>query len=387
MANGPGKSKVTKRRVSPFTILLTVTAVLTVLAVALLIYQNFDPNKKDGAVILDERAGNYLFSLESGQSDSYYPFGTTRLLKVEQTKVELLNLSGSVEDSVVETFTSPQVFIQGDIAIVYDQGGTSYHTFGKNGLGFSGRVSDPIESVTLSRDGKIAMVLDRDETNGVLRVLNSDGSLMMEWVSLDSQNSGFIIMASFANDSSFIDVSLLNTNRAEPMSLVNRFSLEDSRVGERIAQYQMTGTSPILSIIDNGAKTAFIGERQITTVASGQIVQAASFAVIKSVSHSQNGLAILATDTVGGRDALYYLSDLAQANAGTPLNLGDEVLAPVSSGRYTAIADGELVWLLTDGKLKDARSFDLKSQVSAITVDDNGSILAVCRDEVRRIMP
>ena len=369
MANRPVQKKKNKRTVSPFTVLLLVTAVLTVLAVALLVYQNFDADTGGKTLIKDERAGDLLFSLEDNTGSNLYAFGTTRLLSVEQSKVELLNLSGSVEDSVVETLGTPTVVILHDVAVVYDQGGVNFHYFTKNGLSFSAETTDPIESLSLSHDGKMALVLDRDKTNGVLRVLDADGDLLMEWLALDAQNSGYIIMSAFADDSSFIDVSLLNTNRSNPISLVNRFSLEAGRVGERIGQYQMTAESPVMSIVDQGEKTAFITDRQITTNDQGKILQAASFAMIQSVS------------------GLYYLNDLAQAKAGTALELSDEAGEPVSSGRYTAIADGEKIWIVKNGQTGQAISYDMKSTVLSIAVDANGYILSVCRDDVRRIVP
>lgn len=387
MANRPSKKKNKKRRLSPFTILLLVTAVLTVLAVALLVYQNFDADSSGAAIIQDERAGESLFSLDEIDATSLHPFGTTRLLLIEQAKVELLNLSGSVEDSLIETMAAPSLVVRQDVAVVYDQGATSYHYFTKNGLSFFGRAEDPIESLSLSNDGKLALVLNRDNTNGVLRVLDSDGSLLMEWVALDAQNSGYIIMSAFAEDSSYIDVSLLNTNRSNPISLVNRFSLEDLRMGERLGQYQMDSSTPVMSIIDQGDKTAFITDRQITTIDQGRTVQAASFAMIESVSSSDTGLSILATDSIGARLGLYHLKDLAQANPGTALELSDEAGVPKSAGRYTAIADGERVWLIADGRMDQARSYDMKTTVQAIDVDSNGQILVVCRDEVRRIAP
>lgn len=387
MANRPVQKKKNKRTVSPFTVLLLVTAVLTVLAVALLVYQNFDADTGGKTLIKDERAGDLLFSLEDNTGSNLYAFGTTRLLSVEQSKVELLNLSGSVEDSVVETLGTPTVVILHDVAVVYDQGGFNYHYFTKNGLRFSAETADPIESLSLSHDGKIALILDRDKTNGVLRVLDADGDLLMEWLALDAQNSGYIIMSAFAEDSSFIDVSLLNTNRSNPISLVNRFSLEAGRVGERIGQYQMTAESPVMSIVDQGEKTAFITDRQITTNDQGKILQAASFAMIQSVSAGDSGLAVLAQETVGGRMGLYYLNDLAQAKAGTALELSDEAGEPVSSGRYTAIADGEKIWIVKNGQTGQAISYDMKSTVLSIAVDTNGYILSVCRDDVRRIVP
>ena len=67
MANRPVQKKKNKRTVSPFTVLLLVTAVLTVLAVALLVYQNFDADTGGKTLIKDERAGDYFSALRTIQ--------------------------------------------------------------------------------------------------------------------------------------------------------------------------------------------------------------------------------------------------------------------------------------------------------------------------------
>ncbi len=387
MAKGPQRKKKTARRISPFTVLLILTAVLTVLTAAVVIVQNFDIRADGKKEITDAPAGELSFTVDSNEADQLYAFSSNRVLQVGPGKIELLNLSGSVEDEVTSNITSPRVLQSNKHAFVFDLGSHQYFLFDSSGLLYNAVSDDIIEAAAISSTGHVALILDRPNTNGVLRVLDETGELLMEWVSLDSRSSGYIIMTSFAEDGSYIDVSLLNTNRAETQNQINRFSLDEDMIGERIAQFQIGDKSPILQIVNHGQKAAFISERKVTVADGGQVLDGVEFAHIEAVTATDKGLALLATDTVGSRYGLYILSDLASKNAGTPLMLGELTKSPVSRGRYTAIADGSIVWLVTDGKIDAAKSFDLKSDVYHFDIDEKGHILAVTATEVRRIVP
>lgn len=387
MARTQNKKSQSKRKISPFTVLLITTGFLTLFAAAIVIFQNFDIQADSHKEIADAPAGELSFSPEMEDAVNLHPLGSTRLIRVSKSVIELVNLSGSSEDSINTTLASPQIVSMGDYALVFDQGGFQYYLLNRNGLVFSGTVNDPIESAALSPHGLVSLILDRQETNGVLHVLAQDGSLIMEWVALDSQNSGYIIVSDFASDSTYIDVSLLNTNRSDTGSLLNRFSLEKSRLGERIAQYQVDSNSAVIAIINSSERTAFISDRNIYTVNQGALLKGAEFASIYAAAPYGKGAAIIAADTVGGRYKLYSLVDLASVNAGEGLALGENPGIPVSSGRYMAIADGEKVYLITDGKVSKPTVFDLKSNVLSLGLDEHGTILLVTRDEVRRITP
>ncbi len=376
-----------KRVISPFTILLIITAVLTLAAAGIVIYQNIDLQADSPRKIADAPAGELAFIPEAEESTNLYALGSTRLIRLNKSRIELLNLSGSAEESISTTLATPQVVTVADYALIYDQGGFKYYLFDRNGLIYTGTSNDPIESVSLSSDGLVSLILDRMDTNGVLRVLSGDGSLLMEWVALDSQNSGYIIVADFAYDSSYIDVSLLNTNRSDTTSLVNRFSLEAVRLGERIAQYQLDSDSAILKIINASQKTAFVSDRHLYTVNQGSVLEAANFASIYAATRYGEGTAIVAADSIGGRYKLYCLTDLAAMNPGTGLELGENPGIPVSRGRYTAIADGEELILISNADMSRVSRFDMKSSILSVGLDDNGNILLVTRDEVRRLTP
>lgn len=379
------KKGIKKRRLSPFSILLILTAVLTATAVVLVVIQNFDRQAGGRTTILDAPAGELAFTLEMGESSSLYPFSSSRLIRVGQSSIELLNLSGSAEDEVAIAMASPEVIENGQYALVFDQGGQQYYLLSRNGLLYSGNALDPIESASISASGNVALILDRSNTNGVLTVLDEYGDLLMEWVALDAQNSGYVIFSEFAEDSSYIDVSLLNTNRAERVNLVNRFSLESNLLGERIAQYQIDVQSTIVSMVHQNGQTAFISEREIKVADGSQMLDGASFGSILSVAAEDSGISILATETLGGQYALYHFSEVSALDPGTPLMLENNPGMLVSSGRYTAVADGEIVWFVVDGNLSNAVSYDMKSSVHSISIDESGNLLVVCHDAVRRI--
>lgn len=387
MAQTQAQKKRKKKAVSPFTILLIITAVLTMAAVALVLFSHLDVSAGKPPAIADAPAGEQAFTYEFDEASSLQPLGSTRLLRISKSQIDLLNLSGSSEETINTTMVSPHYIAKDDYGLVYDQGGKSYYLFNRNGLIHSGSAEDPIESASVSQDGLLALILDQKDTNGVLRVLAADGSMQMEWVALDSQNSGYVIRADFATDSSYVDVSLLNTTRTDTGTILNRFSLEDKQVGERLAQFHIDGNKAVLAILNSREKTAFVTDRTFYTVTKGNLAEAASFASISSLSSYGEGAAIVATDTIGGRYQLYCINDLGSMNPGKGLALGESPGAPLSRGRYTALADGDTVYLVTDQKAADARRFDLKSNVLSLGIDEQGHILVVTRDEVRRITP
>ncbi|NJP39899.1 hypothetical protein HCH52_02365 [Oscillospiraceae bacterium HV4-5-C5C] len=367
-----------------FLLLLAFIAALTLLVV--LIVRKNSPQTAGSTA--DAAAGQLLFNLSDHQADKLWAIGTDKLLEKKGTTLSLLSLDGQQREVLFQDYDDPQIVSASGRVLIYELSGYRYNVIDANQNLYGGTTAAPIAGGALSDQGACALILDTEDSKGQVSVYNTSGDKLFDWQAQDSTFSGYPIKLLFSPDGQTLDVALYNTESNEPKSFINRFDLNQEQLGQRLAQFQPDSTGPVggLAYFDAGTMVA-ADDHQLFKLADGQIENWLSLGTIYSLTSVNEQVLLIASATVGDQASAYMLNTTTDSLPETSLALGDQPSVPKISGNLAAVSSGQQLWLISQGKLDSARSYDLKSEITSFDLDSKGRILCVTEDAVRLIKP
>lgn len=329
------------------------------------------------------------FAIAPDEADGITPFGAERLIKVTGDSVSLLNIAGGVEFRLNIQLREAQVLLLGDRALLYDRQGTQYCMLNASGLVFQGQTESSIESAVGSAAGRVAFILSPPDTRGALLVLDRDGRQILEWISRQSTESGYLIAAAFSGRDRAVHVSLMNTDGAAIRPIIKRFSLETGTSGtEQLSiSPNLNGALPLIAPAHDrhlwlsDGRTLYDYDED-----TGVISVLYNFRVIRSMTPYRDGAAVIAGLPDQGGLQLFCLSgDPGDAAAESGIQLGEEPGVPIVSGRYLAVGDGSRILTVSQGNLSRPKWLSLADPVLALGLNADGDLLSVSANAVIRL--
>ncbi|MDD2214381.1 MAG: DUF5711 family protein [Oscillospiraceae bacterium] len=336
----------------------------------------------------DAAAGQLMFNLSDHQADKLWAIGTEKLLEKKGDTLSLLSLDGQQREVLFQDYDNPQVISANGRILIYELSGYRYNVIDATQSLYGGTTDAPIAGGALSAQGACALILDTDASKGQVSVYNASGDKLFDWLAQDSTLSGYPIKLAFSPDGETLDVALYNTESNEPKSFINRFDLSQEQLGQRLAQFQPDGSGPIggLAYLNDDFMAA-ANDHQLFKISNAQIQNWLSLGTIYSLTSVNGQVLLIASATVGEQASAYILDATADSLPETALALGDQPSVPQVSDDLAAVSSGQMVWLISQGKLDHAQAYDLKSEVTSFDLDSQGRILCVTEDAVRLIKP
>lgn len=384
--------KTTKRKLHPTGLLAILLLILIVVLTAVLVLLKTPLLQTEQQLAVqpeDVVAGELVLPLAVTQAQQYYPFGTSLLLRVQNNRVEVLNLEGQVEYSFDGFYDQPLLrYVEGRLLLV-DSQGFSYALLSSEGVIYSGQSQSPILGARLSPGGLVALVLESEGSKGVLRMLDATGNLLFDWTVQNEKESGYLLSAEFALDEKSVYVSLLNLSGAKPSPLINRFGLESHQLGQILAQYKPSSQEALPLLIPLTQSVYFVGSQEVVWQQ-----EEAQTVVFQSNAISQAGylgkemyvLASRSQEESDGNVGL-YVTEKEQFRTESQQLLPDVPREVQSVGNYLAVSLGDDVMLFSSLNLSKPTTFPLYGRLLRFQLGNRGELLCVCTDGVRRIAP
>lgn len=208
----------------------------------------------DSSIRLSAQSG---FDCEFAEAQKLYPFGEG-VLKVTPDRVSYLTVSGNEVYGNDMNYQNPQCVFNNGKAAVADIDGYGFSVFDSESVIFSISTQNQIKYISLSNDGKCAIVTDSDDSYGQVSIYDEKGNFIADWVSYDS---GYPISAQFNDASDILAITSVNTNGAEfqPfLKLLSITSKNDSYEASDYAVYSLdVGAVPGLITYSGNSLYAF----------------------------------------------------------------------------------------------------------------------------------
>ncbi len=198
---------------------------------------------------------DYLaFDYELSDYENIYPLGNG-FLKVSKDSLLYLNYKGqSIYDENLE-MESPRCVTAGSYALIVDMAGSSYLVCNTETLVHRGQVTNTIDYGSINEQGYACLIYDKPGTMGRAKFFSPEGKTLFEW---ESEKSGFIVSAAIAPHAARIDVSVYNTDKASPYSLLRAFGKDGS--GLSMVQLDVDDLLPLV-LYDEDGNPALCGEK------------------------------------------------------------------------------------------------------------------------------
>ena len=176
---------------------------------------------------------NYPVALEDASSAQYERY-RGYLLCVNETAVMAFDTDGKSLWAVGIHMSNPILQVNGNYYMVAERGGKKIMAFDGKRLLFETQADGNIKSASISSNGDIAVVSDKEYYKGAVIVINKNGDRIFSW------NSGAdaVIDADISAGSRRLAVSLLNTEDGA----LSRVMLFDISKTESYAQAEFSGS-------------------------------------------------------------------------------------------------------------------------------------------------
>ena len=208
----------------------------------------------------DVLAAGEPFSFEMGSSQVFALAGEG-LAIASATGLQLLDAEGYTVAKQVFSLETPAVATSPVLSAFYDVGGTALHVARPNGVCESLPTEGAIISVTVSESGYLAVSTELTGYKGLVRVYNSELTLLYEWYS----RTGYLLLARVTPDGRGMVASSVTTAG----SVLHFFSLEREEEQARyVAQDELLLEFDFLS---DGRMAAVSGERLLLLDSAGAV--------------------------------------------------------------------------------------------------------------------
>ncbi len=373
-----------KKKISALNRLILIA--LSVALISLILIFIFPPQTEETEVDnvnLDEIG----FDIKTSEAGNYTAMGVDHVLWVDGSGIAVLNVAGAEVLRIDVIMADPIVVQNGDYTLVAEFDGYKYCVLTTAGAVYQGKTEDPIKSAAVGPRGHAALVLDKIETKGVLRVLDPKGASLFDWFSLDKVQSGFILGAAFSSDNSRLMVSLLNTDSDLSFPIINFFSLYQQNLGEKLVTLTPKGFGAITYMEALGPQRMLFASSTSLGVLEGEGLQGRiEFSRIKSVVTVDDKIIVLAAVLENDPLKLYSWngkSDTVQALDAQVF--GEASLNLPGNKSYFAIADKQTVYIYSAASLKLIRTLGLPDNLIGGSINDEASVLYMTRYEIKRM--
>lgn len=327
------------------------------------------------------------FDIKTSEAGNYLPMGIDHVLWIDGSGLAVLNVAGAEVKRIDYIMTDPIIVQNGEYTLVAEFDGFKYCVLTTNGEVYKGKTEDPIKSAAVGSNGHAALVLDRRETKGVLRVIDPKGVGLFDWFSQDRVQSGFILGAQFSSDNSRIMVSLLNTDSDVSFPIVSVFSLYPQTLGEKLLSLTPEGFGPITYMKALGPQRMLFSSSTQVGILDGSGIQAnLQFSRIKSVIAVDNRIIILAAKNENDPLLLYNWNGSSQeAQTFGEEHYSEAATALSTNGAYFAIGDNQNINIYSAASLRLQHSLALRDNLIGGSVNQESSIIYMTRYEIKRL--
>ncbi|MDI9497759.1 MAG: hypothetical protein QM270_04640 [Bacillota bacterium] len=330
-------------------------------------------------------AGELVLKLDALGLDArqLWVLAPDRLLFADGQQVKLLTPAGRVVAEAELSLPEVDVTLVGDVALVTGPRAYRYAVWDRSGERYQGLSEEPIVGYSLSTQGRIALLLDKADSIGLLRVLDHDGGHLFDWTARDVLQSGHVIQSVFDSSDRYLDVLLLNTSASEAQALVSRFSLADQDLGERLLRFEPQGAGVLVwagRAPDGGllcaSRTELLLERENQLQPIWQQPAFDAFVASGDWVHA------VARSSVGGRRSYYRVALDGRATEGIAVPEQAKDLA--AAGSRAIMTDGSaLLEFSRDGD--SFRRHEVYSEIVSSRLLADGSAYVMTGDELRRL--
>lgn len=327
------------------------------------------------------------FEIKTSEAGNYTPMGVDHIIWVDGSGIAVLNVAGAEVLRIDTLIADPIVVQNGDYALVAEFDGYKYCVLTSSGAIYQGKTEDPIKSAAVGPRGHAALVLDRLDTKGVLRVIDPSGDNLFDWVSLDRVESGFILGAGFSSDNSRLMVSLLNTDSDVSFPIVNVFSLYQQNLGTKLFSLNPPDFGPITYLKALGTQRLLFSSPTAVGIMNAEGLQGRiSFSRIKSVIAVDDRVIILAAENDEAPLRLYNWNGRDEKAKAIDEQVFTEAAMelPGDSG-YFAIGDNQTIYLYAAGSLRLVRTVSLPENLIGGSVNAEAGLLYMTRFEIKRL--
>ncbi len=327
------------------------------------------------------------FEIKTSEAGNYTPMGVDHIIWVDGSGIALLNVAGAEVLRIDTLITDPIVVQNGDYALVAEFDGFKYCVLTASGVVYQGKTEDPIKSAAVGPRGHAALVLDRLDTKGVLRVFDSAGEKLFDWVSLDRVESGFILGAGFSSDNSRLMVSLLNTDSDISFPIINVFSLYQQNLGTKLFSLAPADFGPITYLKALGPQRLLFSSPTSVGILDGEGLQGrVYFSRVKSVISVDDRIIILAAENDEAPLKLYNWNGRAEkAEAIDAHEFSEAAMELPGNSGYFAIGDNQVIFMYEAGSLRLVRTVSLAENLIGGSINSEASLLYMTRFEIKRL--
>lgn len=308
----------------------------------------------DQAIRLSAQGG---FECEYAEAQKLYAFGEG-ILKVTDSRVAYLTLSGNEVFSKNVSYSTPQCYVKNDRAVVFDQDGYGFIVLNTEEVLVEMPTSNKIKSAILSNDGICAVITDSDEAYGMVTMYSITGSVISEWT---SYNSGYPIACAFTPEDDCLAVTTVNTTGAVVKPYIRLFSIiptDNGTTAEDYAVYTMDDTDIFSAVLYCGSRLYTFSSNKIYTIENDVVTPLeGEYGSINQVNAVGNSLFVVYADGVDQMNKLAIIGN----NGDTVYNsaVGSEINAvSVTDNLYALSIDRRIYVFNKDGDIISDISVD-----------------------------
>jgi hypothetical protein len=362
-------------------IILIVLAFLLLIAAIVLVFSipeaTILPQSTETAATQPQlRAG---FDCDAIEAQKLYPFGEG-VVKLTNNRLAYLNIAGTEVFATEIDMTSPFCVQRGAWLVAADRDGTSYVCINEQGVLYTGKREGRISGIAIHPAGTVALIEDRHDSTGVISMLEPQtGKLLYECF---LPESGYVLSVSFPTSSPYFDIALLNTDGSAVRPMIKRYSLAGERQGQYIPALE--DIYPLI-VYDQADNPVLCSSDSLAAISfeTGKLLYSQPFTQIQAVAQTNDGLAVLAAERLGGKLWLYPVQK--NGKPGTGLAIGDEVSNLVVRGNLVALGSGTHVMVYNAGKLAITFDQDMAVDVLRVGFVDDSNLTVVTRSGVHRL--
>ena len=361
-------------------------AIVLVAGLIVLLWWLRQPRPPAAGSAAEATAGQALLNWQALglRGSEIYVLDSEHLLEVQPRGIRLRGLDGQLRREGSIDLAQPRVSLAGACALITGEGAYRYALWDSTGERYGGRSDDAIEGWTLDADGRSALILDRAETQGALRVLDAEGQTLFDWESRDTRQSGYIVAAQFTGQGRSLDALLLNSAMPEARAVVSRFSLEPEHYGTRSARFEPRANETLLWHAET-ATGALLAASRSSLYREGEegLVADWSLADIDQLALAGERLAVVGRAAVDGAPRLYVAA--VGEGLGEGIELPDDATGLAAAGDWAVLISGSELLSLELRQPTALTRHDLHSPILRVRLFDDGRVLVVSEDGLHRL--
>ena len=280
---------------------------------------------------------NSGFLCDHAEAQKLFPF-LNGVLKISPDRISFLSAVGSEIYSVPIQMENPKGVFSQNFALIYDEGGFSSILFDKNGKLFQAQLDGAITYAAVSNTGISALIIERLDTKGTVKVFDKEGVDSASW---ESRDSGFPVAAAFSTDSAVLSISLVGTDASVVQSSLRQFSLKESKdtlAVENLGVYTLPASRifPLLAPF-SGTDIFLSGASSLVSIRDAS-QNSVDFPCpqVYSVFSTPSGMALLFSEGIG-QEIRYTHIDFSLKN-GSSFVLGNQLVAADSYSSFLLLA-------------------------------------------------